>query len=195
MSGKAPTAKKRRMHEGTAVIKPTAEIKLDRMLAAREVISKAKADKITLKEFIREQYHFGLSDSSITAFKCTIEDIGLAPFAIDVYDTRIIVVEVTGKTRKDFDGNEVPERLYRGRFNNMSSTLKYIADVMSMRKIMGGESTVITLREYHNAYFSFQKYIAGIVSKDYAKALDAMQEKFPFTQISEGRDDEEDWFH
>lgn len=185
---------KHNMHEGVTVVKPITDIRLSKQLASQEAMRQAKTTTITLKDFINENYHLGASDSSITVFKCTIKDIGLAPFQIDVYDTRIILVEVTGKMRKDFGGVIVPERLYRGRFTNISSVLKTIGDKMAMRKIMGGESTVLTLREYHNAYHAYNKYIAGIISKEYAKALEAMQDKFPFTQISEGRSDEENWF-
>lgn len=175
------------------VAKPTHDIRLDRLAASRAAIATAKAKTITLKDFIAENYHFAEGEDKIGHFKCTIKDIGLHPFEIDIYDARIILVEVTGKTRKDFGGRVVPERLYRGRNYNMASTLADIATIMAQRKIQGGESTVITLRDYHNAYAGFYKYVSGIVSKDYAKALAAMEAKFPFTQLSEDSD-EESWF-
>lgn len=148
---------------------------------------------ISLKEFITEEYHFTPAEEKHGVFKCTIRDIGISPFEIDIYDARIILVEVTGKTRKDFDQNEVPERIYRGRFQCISTVLKTIGDIVASRKIMGGESTIITLRDYYNAGHSYNKYIASIVNKDYSKALDAMVVKFPFTVLSEDSDGE-DWF-
>lgn len=182
----------KRLHNNTAIIKPTHDIRLSKLLASQEAVRQAKAATITLKDFINENYHF--DEEGVTAFKCTIRDVGLAPFEIDIFDARIIVVEVTGRMRKDFDGNEVPERLYRGRNHNMTTTLHDIAHMMAKRKISAMDSTVITLRDYYNAYAAFYKYISGIINKDYAKALDAIQDKLPFTQISEGRSDEEDWF-
>lgn len=187
---------KKNMRTECMVLKPSTDIRLTKL--SKEQRAAAKEATITLKDFINEEYHFGTKplegEDKPTAFRCTIKDIGLHPFEIDIYDARIILVEVTGKTRKDFDGNEVPERLYRGRNYNIGSTLKDIADIMAKRKINALDASVITLRDYSNAYKSFYKYIAGIVSKDYAKALDAMQDNFPFTQLSEGRNDEEDWF-
>lgn len=186
---------KRKMHTGIAVIKTTADIRLSKVLAGAEARKDAKEATITLKQFIKEEYpREFVPPTNVTAFKCTIRDIGLFPFEIDIYDARIILVEVTGKLRKDFDGNEVPERIYRGRHHNVGSALKDIADIMSMRKIMSMESTVITLRDYANSYATYNKYLATVVNPAYAKALDAIQDKFPFTQISEGRDDEENWF-
>lgn len=184
-------AGKRKLNNEDKILKTTNEVRLSKLLASQEAIRQDKAATITLKDFIRQNYHFDETDEAPTAFKCTIKDIGLAPFEIDVFDARIILVEVTGKMRKDFDGNEVPERLYKGRNYSINGTLNQIADMMARRKIMGGESTVITLRDYHNAYQAYYRYIVGVINKDYTKALDALQDKFPFTQISEGRSDEE----
>src|ERR1017187_784704 len=96
----------------TFVAKPENAIRLDKMAAGIEALKQAKSVTITLQQFIKEQYHFSKTPNKSTAFKCTIKDPGLSPFEIDIYDARVILVEVTGKMRKDFDGNEVPERIY-----------------------------------------------------------------------------------
>lgn len=178
------------------IAKPTHEIRLSKLLASQEALRNSKEATITLRDFIAQQYPAIPKEGNEPgkAFRCTIKDIGLHPFEIDIYDARIILVEVTGKIRKNFAGEEVPERLYRGRNYTMNSTLHDIADIMAKRKILGGESTIITLREYHNVYSAFYKYVCGIINKDYSKALNVMEQTFPFTQLSEGRSDEEDWF-
>lgn len=189
-----PDARNRDMHNNSVIIKPSGDIRLSKLLASQQALREAKSATITLKDFIAENYHFGTVGGVDTAFKCTIRDIGLAPFEIDIYDARIIVVEVTGKFRKDFEGNEVPERVYRGRNNNLSTALHDIASIMGRRKLLAMDSTVVTLRDYHNAFAPFYRYVCNVINKDYGRALDVMQDKFPFTQISEGRSDEEDWF-
>lgn len=186
---------KKKLHSDFAIIKPTADIRLDRLKASREAVALAKTTTITLSDFIKENYHVGIGAGTGESLKVTIRDIGLMPFEIDIYDARIIVVEVTGKARKDFDGKEVPERLYRSRCLSIGSALKDIADMAGRRKLQSLPSNTITLRDYHNAYAAYWKYVASVVNPAYNKALDVLQEKFPFTQISQGRSDEENWFN
>lgn len=194
MTKKHPTIQNKELKPDYTVIKLSNEIRLSKMLASREARNKAKDVTITLKDFIKEEYHFVETAKHKKAFKCTIKDVGLVPFEIDIYDARIILVEVTGKVRKDFDGNEIPERLYRGRCHTITEALKDIAGIIAKRKIEAMPTTVITLRDYHNAYAKFYTYIVGIINPEYKKALNDIQKNFPFVQISEGRTDEEDWF-
>ncbi len=182
-------ADKKKMGAEFAIIKPTHDIRLSKLLTSQAEAKKRKEATITLREFIAQEYPREFTDTT-TAFKCTIKDMGLAPFEIDIYDARIIVVEVTGKMLS----NNVPERIYKARENSITSALHTIGSIMAKRKIKAMDSTVITMRDFHNAYSSFYKYIATVVNPAYAKALDAIQDKLPFTQISEGRSDEEDWF-
>lgn len=176
------------------VVKPSVSIRLDKLAASREAMKAVKDTSISLRDFINQNYHAYTKDNNTPVIRCTIKDIGLAPFEVDIYDCRMIVVEVTGKSRKDKDGVEVPERLYCGRFYNIGSVLTFISRRFSERKIMSRDSTVITLRDYVDSFTAYDNYLANVVRPEYAKALDAIQDNFPFTKISVEANDEEDWF-
>lgn len=189
------TNTERAMADEFAIIKPVADIRLDKLKASREAVAKAKSETITLADFINQNYHSGKGAGSGEALKVTIKDIGILPFELDIYDNRIIVVEVTGKMRKDFDGNDTPERIYRGRCYSMSAALQDIGQLMGKRKLQALPSGNITVRDYHNAYSAYWKYLASVVNPAYAKALDALQDNFPFTKISVGKNDKvKKWF-
>jgi hypothetical protein len=186
--------KDKSMADEFAIIKTTGDIRLDKLKAGREAVAKAKSETITLHDFIQQNYHSGKGAGSGEALRVTIKDTGLIPFEIDIYDARIITVEITGKTRKDFEGNDTPERIYRGRCHSMGAALQDISALVGRRKLQALPTSTVTLRDYHNAYAAYWKYVASVVNPAYAKALDALQDKFPFTQISQGRTDKENWF-
>lgn len=194
MQSKTKT-KRKPMDDKFAVIKPNSDIRLDRLAAGREAVAKAKSETITLADFINQNYSAGKGLGSGELLKVTIKDIGLMPFEVDIFDARIIVVEVTGKTRKDFDGNDAPERIYKGRHSSMNGALVFIGSMVSKRRLQSLPTSNITLMDYHSSYSAYWQYIGRVIMPAYGKALDALQDKFPFTQISQGRTDRENWFN
>lgn len=171
-----------------AILKTMASIKI------LPDVPKTETKPINLRQFINQEYpKVGTVPVGTTLFKCTIRDIGITPYEIDVYDNRMILVKVTGRTVKK-NGVDVPERVYVDRDYNMATVLTSLAHRMSREKILGMESQVITMRDYANSFTKFYKYMAGLFGKEYEKALDNLVDNFPFTQISVEPTDEEDWF-
>lgn len=179
-----------------AVYKPIAQVEVKKLTPEERKAQKALV--INLRDFILGEYPKpekveGATPTS-SYFRCTIKDMGLHPFEIDIYDVRILLIEVLDKQVKDADGNMVPFRRFVSRHYSINTALDAIATITAKRKLNKMDSSVITMRDYHDAYYGIQKYLAKVIAPEYAKALDKLQAALPFTQISVNEDDEEEWF-
>lgn len=140
-----------------------------------------KTPKFSLRDFIKQTYKTD-AESPVT-LKATIRDIGILPFEIDLYGSAIILVEPTGKMRNGFDGTPEPERIYRGKFDTMSCCLNWIVQLLAARSIMNEDTTIITISQYHQAFFKTQTYFAKMVQPELERALRKFTETFPLKSL------------